>query len=112
MPNNEILFERMVGDRLTPISATLTQNGAVVNLTGKTVAFRMVKSDNTVIVDSLSATVVSAVAGTVKYEFLTAHVATAGTYWGWWLVTSGGLTDHYPHDGRKYKIVLRDESES
>jgi len=109
MPNNEILFERMVGDRLTPITATLMQNGVVVDLTGKTVAFRMVKADNTVVVDSVAATVVSATAGTVSYSFLAAHVTTAGTYYGWWIVTSGGLSDHYPHDGRKYKIVLINE---
>lgn len=109
MPNNEILFERMVGDRLTPITATLMQNGAALDLTGKSVAFRMVAADNTVVIDSLAATVITATAGTVSYSFLAAHVADAGTYYGWWIVTSGGVNDHYPHDGRKYKIVLISE---
>ena len=111
MPNNELIFERMVGDRLTPISATLTQNGSVVDLTGKTVAFRMITAAGTVIIDNAAATVVSAAAGTVSYSFAAVDVATVGTYYGWWIVISGGLSDHFPHDGRKVRIVLKSEDE-
>jgi len=111
MPNNELTFERMVGDRLTPVSATLTQNGVVVNLTGKSVVFRMVAADNTVIVDNVAATIDSPTAGTVSYTFSASEVADPGTFFGWWIVTSGGLKDHFPHDGRKYKIVILSEGE-
>ena len=111
MPNNELVIERMVGDRLTPISATLIQNGVVVDLTGKTVAFRMITAAGAVIVNNVAATIISAANGTVSYTFEAAEVATAGTFYGWWIVTSNSLNDHFPHDGRKLRIVIKSEDE-
>lgn len=110
MPNQELHIERMVGDRLTGIAATLVQNGSPVNLTGKTVVFRMVKANNDVKIAAGVATIVSAANGQVSYEFTADDVDTAGVYYAWWIVTGSGKPDHFPHDGRKYKITLISES--
>lgn len=113
MPNDTKIMTRMVGDTETPITATLTRDGSPVSLVGKTVKFVMRANDNTLVVDA-AATVVSASAGTVAYDFQDADVEDAGTYFGWWVVTTTATdkVEHFPHDGRKLRIVLVDEEET
>lgn len=95
----------MVGDRITPISGKLVQSGAVVNLTGSTVLFHMVKKDGTVKVDEQAATVVSAVGGLVRYAPTANDVDTEGEFFAWFIVVDGSsLRDSFPHDGNKYLI--------
>lgn len=108
--NEKIVKYFTKGDRRTSIADTLYDaNGGVVNLTGCTVAFRMVlDSDDTVKVNSAAATVDSAAAGTVSYAWAAADVDTAGTYAYWWIVTvtASGKVEHFPGDGKKRYAVI------
>lgn len=107
MPNNLITIERMVGDRLTPFSMQLIQSGAAVDLTGKTVLFRMEEKEGTVVVDDASATIDVAASGKVSYAPAEEDVDTPGEYFAWFIVVgSGSKRDTYPHDGNKYQIIL------
>lgn len=106
-----IVHHLSVGDTLTPVGATLKQRNtsgvlAAVNLTGKTVKFRMVDDAGTVVVNDAAATVVTAESGTVQYDFAAGDVDTAGTYWGWFLVYSGSEFDTFPAEGRALKIII------
>ena len=107
MPNSMILHERMIDDRQVPITGKLVRGGAVVDLTGKTVLFHMVKKDGTVIVNEQSATVVSASGGTVKYNPAAGDVDEDGEFYGWFITVDGSsLRDTFPHDGHKFLIRI------
>ena len=102
-----------VGDTLTPLACQLKQrdaNGtlAAVNLTGLTVKFTLVNSAGTKVVDegTTGVTVTDAANGKVQYDFQTADVATAGTFYGWFTVYSGTEHDTYPAGGRKLVIQI------
>lgn len=104
-----------VGDTLTPLGAQLLQKNAsgiweAIDLTSKTVKFRMVDDEGTVIVDDTESnvTVEDAENGKVSYDFQDADVATAGIYYGWFRVFSGSERDTYPVDGRTLEIVVVD----
>lgn len=105
------------GDTRTPLAAQLTQpdtsgNDAAVDITGLTPKFKMVASDGTtkVALTASNVSIVTAASGLVKYDFQAADVDTAGTYWGWFVIVDGSSeTDHYPHDGRTFKIVIHDK---
>lgn len=54
--------------------------------------------------------------GTVQYDFQSADVANvdededgndvARTCWAWFVDTTGGETDHFPHDGNKLRVLI------
>ena len=75
------------GTRAPSLTDTITVNGAAFDLSGCTVDLRMrpVGSD-TLKVDA-AATVVSAAAGTVRYDWASADLDTPGSYRAWWRVT-------------------------
>lgn len=105
---------RHVGDTLTALSVELQQENEsgvleAVDLTGKTVKFRMVNSAGVEKVAESNATVISAAAGTAYYDFQAADVDTAGTYYGYFLVYSGGEFDTFPAVRRELKIVIYDD---
>jgi hypothetical protein len=102
-----------IGDTLTPLGAQLKQrdaNGALsaVNLTGLTVKFSMANSAGTVVVNEATTgvTVTDAANGKVQYDFQTADVATAGTFYGWFTVYSGAERDSYPTGNKKLIIII------
>jgi hypothetical protein len=79
-----------VGDRNPSITETITINGVAVDLTTATVRFKMRAVGSSTLKVDASATIVSAVAGAVRYDWLGADVDTAGQYLVWWEVTIGG----------------------
>jgi hypothetical protein len=102
-----------VGDTLTPLACQLKQRDAngvlsVVNIAGLTVKFTLVNSAGTVIVNEATTgvTVTDATNGKVQYDFQTADVTTAGTFYGWFTVYSGTEKDTYPAGGRKLVIEI------
>lgn len=110
---NEVIdWFQSEGDRRTAIAATLRDaDGTAVNLTGTTVAFKMVNSSNTVVIASEAATIDSAVAGKVSYSPSVAFAALlAGDYFAWWVVTrtSDAKKDHYPPDGKRFRVRIVD----
>ena len=102
-----------VGDTLTPLGCQLKQFSAtgvltVVNLAGLTVKFTLVNAAGTVVVNEATTgvTVTDATNGKVQYDFQTADVTTAGTFYGWFTVYSGTEHDTYPVGGRKLVIEI------
>ena len=106
------LVKRSVGDTRTPLRVRLTQSGVAVDLTGKTVAFKMVTSTGgeKVAENAANVSVLDAATGDVQYQLQAADVDTAGTFYGWWLVYDGdGKRDTFPADGRTYAIEFYDD---
>ncbi len=79
------------GNRNPSITQTITSGGSAVDLTSKSVDFKMRNVGATAITGG-TATIVSAAAGSVRYDWQAADVLTAGQRLVWWQVTSGGRT--------------------
>jgi hypothetical protein len=110
---------RHIGDLRTVLPVTLVQPNAsnvltAVNLTGLTVKFKMVDEAGTAIVaeTQTGVTVVTAASGTVNYDFSSAGVTTAGTYYGYFVVYDSGEADHFPVQSRGLKIRFDSDIQS
>jgi len=78
----------MIGNRNPSITQTIAINGVAVDLTSKTVQFRMRAVNSTTLRVDQPATIVSAVNGQVRYDWAAADVTgPAGDYLVWWVVT-------------------------
>ena len=113
--SNQLITKRVTeGDRLIAIADTLVDaNGVVIDLTGKTVAFHLIKgSDNSVLIDQAGVVDAPPTAGNVSYPWTTAPPAVpSGTElecYYWWIVTDSGSgkTARFPHDGKLLRLII------
>ena len=105
---------RRVGDTRTVLPVALVQPNTsgvltAVDLTGLTVAFKMLNAATgatEIALTSTGVTVTTAVTGQVQYDFSGAGVDTAGVYWGTFVVTQSSETDSFPVIQKNLKIVI------
>jgi hypothetical protein len=98
------VHRRHTTDTRTVLPASLVQPNesgvdTAVDLTGKTVAFKMVNTATgatTIALTTSGVTVTTAATGQVQYDFSSAGVLTAGRYRGFFVVTQSSETDHFP----------------
>lgn len=79
-----------VGQRDPSLTETLTVDGVAFDLTSSTVRFKMRAANSSTLKVDASATIVTAAAGEVRYDWAALDVDTAGDYLAWWEVTTGG----------------------
>ncbi len=102
-------LEFNVGDRLTPIRLELNERGTSnTDLSADTVTFSMFDTaDEVVKVDDQACTLTNGgTDGKAHYPWAAADIDTAGTFWGYFKRTSGGLDAQYPQNGRKLVIII------
>ncbi len=109
MPEQRFFIKK--NDTLKDLTATLRDGDfAVVDLTGITaIVFNMRDASGTVKIDNVTAAVVVAASGTVKYEWVAADTDTAGEFDGEFEVTfgAGGILT-FPN-ATDIRITIRDE---
>jgi hypothetical protein len=81
-----------VGDRSPSITETITVDGVAFNLSSSTVKLKMRALNSSTLKVDAAATIVSAPAGTVRYDWAAADVDTAGLFLVSWEVTTSGKT--------------------
>lgn len=97
------------GDLVPAYTATLQQNGAPINLTTATgVRFAMRNRDTRIGKVDAAATIVSAVAGTVSYQWVAADVDTEGVYEIEWQITWPSGKQTIPGGGFDLICVVAD----
>lgn len=93
------------GDRSPSLSDTIKVDNVAFDLTGSTVKFQMRQEGSSTLKVDSAAVVVSATAGTVRYDWAAGDVDTEADYIGWWLVTlPGGKTQRSP----RFSVQIED----
>lgn len=77
-----------VGDLNPSISEQITVGGTGLDLTGKTVAFKMRQVGSSTLKVNNAATIVTTASGHVRYDWTGTDTNTAGRYLVWWEVTT------------------------
>ena len=108
--NTLCTVDRVVGNR-EPLGATLTDiDGAALNLTGKTITFRMVLMlDGSVKVNDASAALDVAASGQVSYTPAAIDVDTAGLY-ACYFTDDDTIDRLFPYDGANFQLNLMAET--
>jgi hypothetical protein len=84
------LLRWYVGNRDPSIEETITIGGVAVNLSGKTVRFKMRAVGSSALKVDSAVSNSPGIDGVVRYDWLTADVDTAGNYLIWWEVDTAG----------------------
>ena len=82
-----------VADKGVVLTATITDDNGAVNLSGATVTLLLKKGSTKL---ALTASIVSAAAGTVTYTTVAADLPSAGNWQLQWRVTSGSVDLFFP----------------
>lgn len=110
-----------VAGNLEPIGAYLVdQDEVAINLTGKTVVFRMIRfSDGTVIINDVAGTVLVAATGKVQYQptgtqmdISSASLDSESFAMYWKILETGQPTIRLPYDGSRWMLILHVETDS
>lgn len=110
--NEPCILRRVVGNREAIGAALKDLSGAAVNVTGRTIVFRMVAlSSGTVKVNNAAATLVDAADGEVSYTPSASDVDTAGDYAIYFLDTTETPNKRWPYDGAVWVLRLLSEHE-
>jgi hypothetical protein len=95
-------------DTLPVLNATISQDGAAVDLTGATVKFYMVNSETSAVkINGVACSIISATLGQVRYSWAAIDTDTVGNYLGEFEVTfpSGKIQTGF----KQVPIVIRDD---
>ena len=112
-----VTHERHINDTRTVLPFTLQQKNAAgtltaVDLTGMTVEFKMVDQFGVEVIAQTNTgiTVTTEASGEGQYDFSSAGVDEAGTYYGYVVVTDSGEPDHFPAEARGLVIVIHGDA--
>ena len=86
-----------------------------VDLTGLTVAFKMINAATgatEIALTSTGVTVTTAATGQVQYDFSGAAVDTAGVYWGTFVITQSSETDSFPVRTQDLRILIDSDTQT
>ena len=108
---------RHIGDTRTPLPVTIKQPNSsgvdtAINLTGLSLAFKLVDQSGTAVVAATTTgvTITTAASGEAEYDFSTAAVLNAGRYYGYFVLTQSAETDHFPAAARDLVICLEGDA--
>lgn len=94
-------------NRLPSLSDTIEVGGQPFDLSTSTIKLKMRPETSSLFKIDNQATIVSAVAGTCRYDWSVQDVDTAGDYVAWWEVTTGGKTQ----DTAEFQVRIVDHAE-
>lgn len=114
------IHRRHLGDTITVLPVTITQPNSsgvdtAVNLTGKTVKFKMLNratGETKIAETATGVTVVTAASGIVNYDFSPTGVDEAGYFNGFFTVTDGAETDHFPVKQDDLRIEIDSDTQT